>query len=225
MLIDFDGTITRRDTTRVLVFALLRARPWRVFRVLGPLFRLAVGGDEEQVQRAKDRGVGALLRGLSEEQVRSSLLRYRKDVLPLIRPELAALMRERAAAGQQVLVVTASAEHAVREALRDFPVTVLGTRFELREGLFTGDVEGEGCYGAAKVPRIRAWADAQPAPPRFVEAWSDAWWSDLPMLELADKRVWVCREGQVERIRERDPQGEIVRVGSVRGPGPFLKGR
>jgi HAD superfamily phosphoserine phosphatase-like hydrolase len=212
VLLDFDGTITRRDTTRVLVFALLRARPWRVFSVLGPLFRLAVGGDEGQIQRAKDRAVGALLRGLSAEQVLPSLLRYRKDVLPLIRPELAALMRERAAAGQQVLVVTASAEHAVKEALRDFPVTVLGTRFEAREGRFTGAVEGEGCYGAAKVPRTRAWANAQPAEPRFVEAWSDAL-SDLPMLELAEKRVWVCREAQVERIRKQDPQGEIVRVG------------
>ena len=48
--------------------------------------------------------------------VRPSLRRYRGDVLPLIRPELAALMRERSAAGQQVRVVTASAEPAVREA-------------------------------------------------------------------------------------------------------------
>jgi phosphatidylglycerophosphatase C len=212
VLLDFDGTITRRDTTRVLVFALLRARLWQVFSGLGPLLRLAVGGGEEQVQRAKDQCVGGLLRGLPEEQVRTSLRRYRKDVLPLIRPELAALMRERAAAGQQVLVVTASAEPAVREALRNFPVTVMGTRFATRHGRFTGAVEGEGCYGAAKVARIRAWAEAQPAPPRFVEAWSDAL-SDFPMLELAEKRVWVCREAQVERIRERDPHGEIVRVG------------
>ncbi len=32
------------------------------------------------------------------------------------------------------------------------------------------------------------------------------------MLKLAEKRVWVCGEAQVARIRERDPQGEIVRV-------------
>ncbi|WP_237251843.1 haloacid dehalogenase-like hydrolase [Thioalkalivibrio nitratireducens] len=180
--------------------------------MLGPLLRLAVGGAEESMQHAKDRCVGGLLRGLSDEQVRPSLRRYRHDVLPLIRPELAALMHERAAAGHTVLVVTASAEPAVREALRDFPVTVLGTRFAARHGRFTGVVDGAGCYGAAKVPQIRAWADTKPAPPRFVEAWADAV-SDLPMLELAEKRVWVCREAQVARIRERDPQGEIVREG------------
>jgi hypothetical protein len=61
------------------------ARPWRVFSVLGPLFRLAVGGDEEEIQRAKDRSVGALLRGLSAEQVRAGLLCYRQDVLARIR--------------------------------------------------------------------------------------------------------------------------------------------
>lgn len=224
VLIDFDGTITQRDTTRVLVFALLRARPWRLFRVLGPLLRLVVGGDEEQIQRAKDRCVGALLRGLSEAQLQPSLLRYRKGVLPLIRPELVALMRERAENGGQVLVVTASAEPAVREALRDFSVAVLGTRFRVLGGRFTGDVEGEGCYGAAKVPRIGAWAGAQPAQPRYLEAWSDSL-TDLPMLKLAEKRVWVCRERQVERIRERDPQGEIVQVGGGRGQEPIVLGR
>ncbi|AHE99993.1 haloacid dehalogenase-like hydrolase [Thioalkalivibrio paradoxus] len=177
--------------------------------MLVPLLRLAVGGNEERIPRAKDRCVAGSLRGLSDEQVRPTLQRYRNDVVPLIRPELADLMRERAAAGQTVLVVTASAELAVREALRDFPVTVLGTRFAARDGRFTGAVEGAGCYGAAKVPRTHAWVNRQPAPPRFVEAWSDAL-SDLPMLELAEKRVWVCREAQVARIRERDPQGEIV---------------
>jgi len=208
VLIDFDGTITRRDTTRVLVFSLLRRRPWRLFMVLRPLFRLATGGDEEQIQRAKDRCVGRLLQGLAVGRLQRSLQAYRKEVLTIIRPELAELVRARAVSGQQILVVTASSEHAVSEVLRDFPVKVVGTRFETRHGRFTGVVEGECCYGAAKVVRIRQWADAQQSQPRFVEGWSDAL-SDLPMLRLAEKRVWVCRKNQVDAIRAKDPQGEV----------------
>lgn len=208
VLLDFDGTITRRDTTRILVFALLRERPWRVFRVLGPLFRLAVGGNAEQIQRAKDRCVGGLLRGLSENQVQPVLLRYRDDVLPLVRRELEALMCERTAAGEQVLVVTASFELAVREALRDFPVAVLGTRFEARGGMFTGAIEGEGCYGAAKVPRIRAWAHAQTIRQCFSEAWSDSL-SDMPMMRLSENRVWICRDSEQSKFFEQDPEGMI----------------
>lgn len=211
VLLDFDGTITRRDTTKMFVFRLLQAFPWRVFRVLGPLCRLAIGGSEQQTQRAKVRCLGGLLRELSEEQVQPVLLRFHRDALALIRPELALLMRERAESGQQVLVVTASAEGAVREALRDFQVTVLGMRFDVRQGRFTGAVGDEGCYGAAKVLRIHAWSKAQPTRPHFVEAWSDSL-SDLPMMKLAKKRVWVCPTTDVTSILARDPEGSVVQI-------------
>ena len=211
VLLDFDGTITRRDSTRVLVFALLRARPWRLLRVIAPLFYLVSGGEAEQIQSAKDRCVGTLLKGLSFEQMRPILQRYRHDVLPLVRPELYKMTCDRAAACQKVLVVTASAEHAVSGALEELPVTVLGTRFEYGNGRFTGAVEGGGCFGPAKVQRIREWADTQATPPQFIEAWSDSL-SDLPMMELAQRRIWVCRGDERHKFHEIDPEGEIFLV-------------
>lgn len=211
LLLDFDGTLTKRDTTRILVYALLFARPWRVFWALVPLFRLAFGGNEAQMQRAKDRCIGVLLRGLSRKDLQPSLKRYREKVLSLMRPELVSLLRERYGDGWQILVVTASAELAVSEAVRGLPASVLGTRFQSQEGVFTGAVHVEGCYGAAKLRRIRAWADMQQTPPRFVEAWSDSL-SDLFMMEIAEKRVWICAAAELERIREHDPAGHFVHL-------------
>jgi phosphoserine phosphatase len=211
LLLDFDGTITDRDTTRLLVFALLLRRPWRVFGVMADLGRLAFGGHAADIQAAKDRCVGALLRGLGEGQIGESVDGYRRRVASLIRPRMAVLMGERAAAGQRVLVVTASAEIAVRRALEDFPVTVLGTRFATQGGVFTGKVAGAACYGPAKVPHILEWVAGQEGEPRFLEGWSDSL-ADLPMLELAERRVWVCDEGRAQAFRQRDPQGEIVLV-------------
>ena len=107
--------------------------------------------------------------------------------------------------------MTASAEDAVRYAISHLPVQVIGTRFKAHQGRFTGKLKGHGCYGAAKVPRIHAWADQQGAAAQYVEAWSDSL-SDWPMMQLAAKRVWICRESLVARVRERDPEGEVVVV-------------
>lgn len=211
LLLDFDGTMSRRDTTRILVFSLLKQRPWRVFRVFGPLLRLALGGQEQQVQTAKDRCVGLLFAGLTDVQAAPALQRYKEAVSPLLREALLELVRERHTAGQTILVVTASAEDAVRCAISHLPVQVIGTRFKAHQGRYTGELEGQGCYGASKVPRIHAWADQQASPPRFVEAWSDSL-SDWPMMQLAGKRVWICRESMVARVRDGDPEGAVVVV-------------
>lgn len=143
LLLDFDGTMTRRDTTRILVFSLLRQRPWRVFRVLAPLLRLALGGQEQQVQKAKDQCVGLLLAGLTDAQAAPALQRYKDVVSPLLRDALLELVHERHAAGQTIVVVTASAEDAVRYAISHLPVQVIGTRFKARQGRYTGALEGD----------------------------------------------------------------------------------
>lgn len=211
VLVDFDGTITRRDTTRALVFALLRTRPWRLLRVGPSLWRLAAGGAEEAIQCAKDECVGALLKGLSEVDIKAPSQRYRSAVLPLIRPRLLDEIRARASAGQHVLVVTASAELAVKAALEDYDVTVVGTRFQQIDDRFTGALEGMGCYGANKVPRIQDWVGAHTKDARFVAAWSDSL-SDLPMMKLAERRIWVCSESNLQRFREQDPKGEFLEL-------------
>jgi len=140
-----------------------------------------------------------------------ALQRYKEVVSPLLREALLELINERHAAGQTILVVAASAEDTVRYAISHLPVQVIGTRFKAHQGQFTGALEGQGCYGAAKVPRIHAWADQQGAAAQYVEAWSDSL-SDWPMMQLAAKRVWICRESLVPRVRERDPEGEVVVV-------------
>lgn len=209
LLLDFDGTMTHKDTTRILIFSLLRRRPWRVVLVLHLLLRLVFGGQGQQVQTAKDRCLGLLLAGLSDAEAELALQRYKNIVSLLLREVLLELVNERHAAGQKILVVTASAENAVRCVTSHLPVRVVGTRFMAHQGRYTGALEGQGCYGAAKVSRIHAWANQQKLQVRFVEAWSDSL-SDWPMMQLAEKRVWICRESLVALVRERDPKGEVV---------------
>ncbi len=156
-----------------------------------------------------DAGVTGEMQGLGAGQIRWSLRRYTRRVGALVRPRMAALMRARAEAGQQVLVVTASAELAVRHALEGYPVTVIGTRFGTKGGAFTGEVAGAPCYGRSKVAHLLEWSGRQDEEPRFIEGWSDSL-TDLPMLELAERRVWICGGSRAQVFRERDPQGEIV---------------
>ena len=209
VLFDFDGTLTSRDTSRYLIIALLRTRMWLLPKILQPLWRLVLGGPEEAIQSAKDRSIGRLLCGISSAQLETALSLYSRAVRPLLRPLLMDKIRAKSSVGQHVLIVTASAEIAVTKALSANAVTVLGTRFEMVDGRFTGALDGVGCYGPHKVERIRAWGDLQTEKWTFVEAWSDSL-SDLPMMMLADRRNWICAPKHIQKYKQQDPLAQIM---------------
>lgn len=61
-----------------------------------------------------------------------------------------------------VMPFASVAADSVRYAMSHLPVQVIGARFKAHQGRYTGALEGQGCYGAAKVPRIHAWAGNPP---------------------------------------------------------------
>nr|WP_276569067.1 HAD-IB family phosphatase [Thiocapsa imhoffii] len=210
-MLDFDGTITRRDTTRDLLKALLGQRPWLVFRILPLVLAIVVSREGERIQQAKNTCVGLLLKGLNEKRLDLALTDYARLVQPLLRPELIQRIEDKVNQRCLVLVVTASFDGAVRVALRDAPVTVIGTRYVQKAGCFTGAVDGPGCYGHHKPQRIRQATIDLGNDLRFAEAWSDAV-SDLPMMKMAERRVWVYRDQQPAAFRQADPDGEYLKL-------------
>ena len=209
IVLDFDGTITTRDTTRYLLHELLKLRPWRIFAVLPHLVRMLSVREGSKIQQAKNQAISALLKGLTPESLAPAITGYSASVGCLLRPKLLELMRQRAASGELVLVVTASPDFAIHGALSAEAVKTVGTTFPVQDGRFSGATVGVGCYGQNKPEFIKAWAKAHGPPTIFVEAWSDAE-SDLPMMLLATRRYWIPLNKNVERIRELDPCGRIV---------------
>jgi phosphatidylglycerophosphatase C len=209
---DFDGTITSHDTNRLLIFELIKLRPWRALLVLGDLVWLkTAAASPDRVQLIKNRCVAKLLRGLSLSRLDSVFSCYAAQCSGLFRAELISAIQGYAQQGIVVVVSTASMKEAVARALSVFPVQVIGAQFPMSQDSFNGAQPIELCYGEAKVQAIQRWAQGLNQEPTYIEAWSDSL-SDFPMMRMAQKRFWVCTEQGQQTFRATDPGGEVFLV-------------
>lgn len=210
VLFDFDGTLTKRDTTRDLFSVLARHRPERVILALPWLLALIFTRcDAKRFQVAKCHLLGALLRGLTYPELVPLLARFRDRVLPILRSETMRALVEHQKRGAQVLVVTASPRLAVEAVLALQNIKVIGTEYKQANDRFSSELLGVPCYGAAKVDLILEFLKQQGQKIAVCEAWSDSW-SDHPMMGLASRRVWLVSSNHAKTFRARDPESEIV---------------
>ena len=197
LLVDFDGTLTSRDTTRALVQNLLRLRPWRFIFIIYGYLRLYIPKRSHCVQLWKNWCVGKMIQGLSKEDVKQPFEDYARQVTPWIRSEIISYLYERQVAGDRVLIVTASFELAVAHVLQQHGFAVLGCNFAHNGAIFGDKTYGPECFGTGKVRRIMDWLEVSGENIVFSEAWSDSL-SDIPMMRLAEKQVWVCKKENSE---------------------------
>jgi HAD superfamily hydrolase (TIGR01490 family) len=154
---DFDGTITRRDSTAAfcraefgsrLPLAILRAAPWLAGYPVGRVGR----------QRLKEALLTPLLGGRPETEVRARAADWAARRLPgMVRPAALERLRWHQAQGHRVVLASASLELLLEPWARSAGVhDVLATRLEVRDGRLTGRIAGRNCYGPEKVARLRA---------------------------------------------------------------------
>ena len=208
-LYDFDGTITSRDTTVLLLVALLKLRPWRFSGLIWFLFRMIVASDSLSKQGLKNKAIGYLIKDLSDMRLSSALKDFRNKVKFLFRPSVLTSIDQAIQDGCTVLIVTASPTFAISNCLSDLPVIVIGTEFEKEENIYTGHLKSENCYGQEKVNRINEWAISNKITLSVQSAWSDHL-SDFDMLSLSVKRYWVGEEQFRKLIMDRDPEANFV---------------
>ena len=208
-LYDFDGTITSKDTTILLLVALLRLRPWRVSGLIWFLFRMIVASDSASKQEHKNKAIGHLIKNLSGVRLSGALKDFRNKVKYLYRPSVLSSIGQAIQEGSTVLIVTASPSFAISDCVLDFPVIVLGTEFEKKENIYTGFLKSQNCYGQEKVNRINEWATSNKITLSVQSAWSDHF-SDFAMLSLSANRYWVGGEQLRKLIMDRDPKANFV---------------
>jgi HAD superfamily hydrolase (TIGR01490 family) len=155
---DFDGTITRRDST--LAFCLASVRPWRL--AAGVLLRspwlAGFGLGLVPRQRAKEALLTAFFRGVEEGELRRRAETWAVRELPrLVQPAALARIRWHQARGHRVVLVSASLEVILEPWARTVGIDdVLASRLERRDGRLTGRLDGGNCRGQVKVDRLRA---------------------------------------------------------------------
>lgn len=187
---DFDGTSIEGSSPTRLVNRLIlerRLTPLTGFKI--GLWGLAYKWHLPQ-NEAWVRGlVFSAFDGMPKEEADAYMRRfYDEHIQKRFRPEADKAMRQRAAEGCEVVVVSASFEPIVMRAMEQHPFDAqISTRMRLREdGTYTCEVEGRPMEGEEKLIALSHWCDG-----RFGEGnWELAYaygdhHSDIPLLQAA----------------------------------------
>jgi len=161
-------------------------------------------------------------------------------LLPSVYPQMLKVAWKHQDAGRRAYIVTAAsrelAELLARVLVLDGGV---GTAYEVREGRYTGRLEGPFTYRDGKAEALRSMADREGIDLAASYAYSDSE-SDLPMLRAVGHPVAVNPDAELERIA-RAEGWEVMRfdklarrlriaaavaaVGVVGGGGGYLAAR
>lgn len=123
---------------------------------------------------------------------------------PLVLPKAETLVAEHRAAGDTLLIITATNRFVTAPIAARFGVPhLLATEPEMQAGRYTGKVAGTPCFQAGKITRLAQWQQAQgrPAAEGFV-FYSDSH-NDLPLLERAARPVVVDPDAKLRQAAEQ----------------------
>jgi HAD superfamily hydrolase (TIGR01490 family) len=119
-----------------------------------------------------------------------------QQVIPSIRPDVLALLRQHQAQGHRVVLVSGTFQPLLETIGARLGVTAcVGTRLEIREGRYSGRATAPVCLGPGKVARVRQFLAEQGAEIALDAsfAYGDGEW-DVPVLETVGHPVAVYPE-------------------------------
>jgi HAD superfamily hydrolase (TIGR01490 family) len=133
--------------------------------------------------RAKQRVLKYFFGGMKAYDFQAACDDFASTRLPqLIRPRALQEMKKLKAGNVEIVIVSASAGNWIRKWSDSLSLELISTSLEIKDGLLTGKIAGNNCYGEEKVRRIRASYDLS----RYetIYAYGDTP-GDRPMLTLA----------------------------------------
>lgn len=155
-IFDFDGTLTYKDSflefiryyhgSRAFYLGMLRMSPWL----------LAYKAKLIPNWQAKEKVLEHFFGRQPEEEFREKGEAFARQLIPaMLRPKAEKALKKHLAAGDRVLVVSASAEPWLEAWCRELGIELLATSLECKNGQITGRIMGKNCYGPEKVKRLR----------------------------------------------------------------------
>lgn len=144
------------------------------------------------------------LRALAENTP-EDLERWRREfieerVAGIIAPGTPALLERHRAAGDQLLIITATNRFVTEPIAEMLGVgTLIATEPEMRDGRYTGEVAGTPCFREGKVERLHEWLEGDADRLRSSSFYSDSH-NDLPLLERVERPVAVDPDPALHRI-------------------------
>ena len=161
-------------------------------------FRLA-GASDEKSETTRDRILQAVA-GLRRDDMIALNEETIPRVLSKVRPESKGLIDMHHEAGRDCYIISASPVEVVEPLASALGMEGgIGTRAEVRDGVYTGELDGPFCYGDGKRIIIEKIAASRGYDLRLSYGYSDSA-SDLPMLELLGHPVAVNPDSPLEAV-------------------------
>lgn len=200
---DLDRTLISGSSTFTFGIAAWRASVLGSRQLAGDTvralsFRL-FGASDERSASTRDRLLDAI-----RDTAESDLSALNEVILPRlveqVRPEARELIAWHRSAGREQWIVSASAQGIVDPLAHTIGMTGgIGTRVAVRDGRYTGELEGPFVYGEGKVAAMRTIAAERGYDLTRCYAYSDSI-SDRPMLELVGHPVAVNPDRGLEAL-------------------------
>lgn len=128
-----------------------------------------------------------------------------EKIRPIMSPASFELIEKHRAAGDTLLVITATNSFVTAPIVKAFGIeNLLATEPEIIEGKYTGKVEGTPCFQEGKVERLNIWMKEHGINLEGSWFYSDSH-NDLPLLKLVDHPVVV--DGDEKLLEYANTQG------------------
>lgn len=161
-------------------------------------FRLS-GASDEKSSAVRDRILAAVKGGRQEDLIELNE-QIIPNVLAKVRPEAKGLVEMHKEAGRDCWIVSASPQELVDPLARALGMSGgIGTRSEVVDGIYTGQLAGAFCYGEGKAEEIGKLAAERGYDLRLSYSYSDSA-SDLPMMEMVGHPVAVNPDGPLTSV-------------------------
>ncbi len=200
---DLDRTLISGSSTFTFGVAAWRASLLGSRRLTGDAvralsFRL-FGASDERSASTRDRLLDAI-RDVPAEDLAALNGVILPRLVEQVRPEARELIEMHRTAGREQWIVSASAQGIVEPLAHAVGMTGgIGTRIAVRDGVFTGELDGPFVYGEGKVEAMRTIAAERHYDLERCYAYSDSI-SDRPMLELVGHPVAVNPDRALETL-------------------------
>lgn len=159
-LFDFDGTITTKDSfLEFLKFHKGNFQFYLGFAILSP-YLIAMKLKVIPNWKAKEIVLKYFLKGLKEEEMEQKAKAFTLEIVPrLLRPKAIEQIKKHQQNGDDIYLVSASAEGWLKFWCDEIGINLIGTKLEIINGNITGKIDGRNCYGPEKVARVKAQID------------------------------------------------------------------
>ena len=213
---DMDHTLVAGNSTRLYARRLWEERRISVFQILrvGLVFSLYRFGLIDMT-RVTQRVIAGM-RGMEESVLQEECRRlFDTAILPRVYPSALEDVERHLAAGDRVVVLSATSPYLVRPFVERFQLHgILCSEAEVVDGKFTGEAILPVCYGAGK----RVWAERYCAEHGFELSESTFYTdsiTDLPVMEAVRYPIAVNPDPRLARVaRRRDWPVRTYRLAS-----------